>query len=366
MRYLRVAVLVLFTHQSNNPHIPPIVSQNAQAIVYLEAQDEQGGVLNRGSGFIVSPDGYVATVAHLKVDSSKKEAMRGIIGTRNGVAVQLAFIAADEIHDIAFWQLPRTNTMYHSIPLEVGGVSVLDVGVVLGFPLMENLSASKVSIRNISSERGFYKSDGYLQHGNSGGPMLTTSGDAVAIVQGGALPGTEDNDLIPIEFAAALAKKNGIAVTIHSPQSSGGAGCVIPPSPLPPAKPSYDKVFNEHQNEPDLAKLGVQAFANGDYLWAIRFLEEAQTIQSSKVWEQDFPYLAAARLLANKDHRAFECTLQEMLAAMRQPGFLHHSATIGFAISNLSEVRHYVDSDAQKYIDHEVLPAAIKIKQTVL
>lgn len=354
-------LLLLLADPSKAQNPPAIIARNAQSIVYLQVEDAKGGVLDRGTGFIVSSDGFVITVAHLKVEPSQK--MTGVIGKRKGTSVSLAFIRSDDEHDVALWKLPQSASGYQSVPLTDAPISVLDSGIVLGFPTIEDLSASRVSIRNGSSVRGFYKSDGYLQHGNSGGPMLNVNEDVIAMVQGGTLPGTDDNDLIPILFAIDLIKKNHVAASIHSPQVTS---CVIPPSFAPPPSADYDKKFHEHQNELELSKLGQQAFAKGDYLWAIKFLEQAQVIQSSKVWESTFPYLATARLLANKDQKSFQCTLQDMLAEMRvNNSYLHHSTTIGFVINNLSDVRHYVDPASQAYID-QVISRATDIKRTLV
>ena len=65
-----------------------IVAENTPAIVYLEVRDSNGAVLNRGTGFVVSNDGYVVTVAHLKVDHDQK--MWAVIGQREGTRYTLA------------------------------------------------------------------------------------------------------------------------------------------------------------------------------------------------------------------------------------------------------------------------------------
>jgi hypothetical protein len=115
-----------------------------------------------------------------------------------------------------------------------------------------------------------------------------------------------------------------------------------------------------------LATLGREAFAHKQYGWTIKFLEQAKSVQSSKAWEQDYPYLAAAYFLANGDRGKFESELQEMLAEMRlNNSYLHHSATIGFALQNLTDVRLYVDHPAQEYIDAKIIPEATRIKQNL-
>lgn len=140
------------------------------------------------------------------------------------------------------------------------------------------------------------------------------------------------------------------------------------PAPKPvSAAPNahWDGLFAQYQGDENmLAQLSEEAFARLDYPWTIKFLEQAKAVDSTKVWQRDYPLLAAAQLLGGGDREAFESTLQDMLTAMRLPhSYLHHGTTIGFVLQNLSNVRIYVDKDAQKYIDSVIVPAAIDIKK---
>jgi hypothetical protein len=140
------------------------------------------------------------------------------------------------------------------------------------------------------------------------------------------------------------------------------------PKPLSPGlDPHYEALMKQYAgDEAMLAKMGEEAFSRLDYRWTIKFLEQASTVQSAKVWERDYPYLAAAYLLGNGDRDRFQEELQEMLAEMRlNNSYLHHSTTIGMALQNLSNVRQYLDPQAQKYIDEQVVPVAIGIKRNV-
>lgn len=74
-----------------------------------------------------------------------------------------------------------------------------------------------MGINNLSTpEHGFYKADGYLRPGNSGGPAFDEAGQVVAIVQGGTMPGTDNNDLIPIALAVSLIKKRNVQAGIDA------------------------------------------------------------------------------------------------------------------------------------------------------
>jgi hypothetical protein len=191
-----------------------IIAENTRAIVYLQVEDPTGGVLDRGTGFIVSHDGYVLTAAHLKADPSQK--MWAIIGQREGTKYPLVFRDSDETADVALWQLPQSASCRYAVTLSTYQVKVLDRVLVLGFPENDGLTPSRISINNLTSPRGFYKADGYLRPGNSGAPVFNETGQAVALVQGGTLPGTENNDLVPISPAISLLKKWGVRAGIDS------------------------------------------------------------------------------------------------------------------------------------------------------
>jgi len=206
-----------------------IIANNTRAVVYLQVEDDGGGVLDRGTGFVVSHDGYVITAAHLKVGPTQK--MWAVIGQREGTRYSLAFRDADDSGDVALWQLPQSASCRYAVTLSMSPVRVLDRVLAVGFPGNDGLTPSSVGINNLTSQRGFYKADGYLRPGNSGGPVFNEVGQVVAIVQGGTLPGTENNDLIPIALAINLIKKRGIQAGIDAPapfDNSCYASCRAP------------------------------------------------------------------------------------------------------------------------------------------
>jgi hypothetical protein len=192
-----------------------ILSSNARAILYLQVEDAAGGVLDRGTGFIISHDGYVVTAAHLRADPTQR--MWAVVGQREGTRFPLAFRDADEASDVALWQLPQSTACRYAVTLSTKQVRVLDRVLILGFPGNDGLTPSSVNVNNLTSQRGFYKADGYLRPGNSGGPVLNEAGQVVAIVQGGTLPGTENNDLVPIASAISLINKRGARAGIDAP-----------------------------------------------------------------------------------------------------------------------------------------------------
>jgi S1-C subfamily serine protease len=192
-----------------------IVDANTPAMIYLEVTDDKGNFMDSGSGFIVSHDGYVITVAHIAPGPGQK--LWAVIGQREGTRYPLSFRDADATSDVALWQLPQAAVCRRAVTISTKPVKVLDRVVVLGFPGKDGLTPSSVGINNLSTpEHGFYKADGYLRPGNSGGPAFNEGGQVIAIVQGGTMPGTDNNDLVPISLAVNLIKKRNVQAGIDA------------------------------------------------------------------------------------------------------------------------------------------------------
>jgi hypothetical protein len=168
--------------------------------------------------------------------------------------------------------------------------------------------------------------------------------------------------------STAAGPKSGVAPQKHS--SSTGAAANAGTGPAMPAATNAVsercESFQEFQgDEAALATLAEKAFSRQSYDCTVTYLEQARKVQSSRVWERDYPLLAASYLLARKDRSQFKATLQDMLGEMRRPNsFLHHEPTIGFALANITNVRFYVDPEAQSYLD-EITTEAIRIKENL-
>lgn len=206
-----------------------ILTRNAEAVVYVEVTDASGGIVDHGTGFIVSHDGYLITAAHIMPGDG--QTMWAVVGQRQGVRYKIALRETDETADTALWQLPASSACRPAVTVSTGRVGLLDRVLVLGFPGTQDLSPASVGITNLSSNVGFYKADGMLQPGNSGGPVFNEAGQVVGLVQGGTMPGTDNNDIVPIAAAVALIRKRGVAAGLDAPmpfQQACYASCRIP------------------------------------------------------------------------------------------------------------------------------------------
>ena len=166
-------------------------------------------------------------------------------------------------------------------------------------------------------------------------------------------------------FTSTVKTGGGVDSALRSGNNTGSTASVVSPQSSNPVA-EHCESFQEFQgDEAALATLAEKAFSRQSYDCTVTYLEQARKVQSSRVWEKDYPLLAASYLLARKDRSQFKATLQEMLGEMRRPGsYLHHEPTIGFALANITNIRFYVDPEGQSYLD-EITTEAIRIKQSL-
>jgi len=138
----------------------------------------------QGSGFIISPDGYILTNNHMVGGAEKVEIVLSdgqkftakIIGTDDATDVAVVKIDADELPHLEFAD---------SDELEVGEW-VLAIGNPLG--LSHTVTAGIVSAKGRSlsllepgSIENFIQTDAAINFGNSGGPLINLDGKVVGM-----------------------------------------------------------------------------------------------------------------------------------------------------------------------------------------
>jgi S1-C subfamily serine protease len=135
-----------------------------------------------GSGVVIGAHGEVLTNAHV-VESCAK------ISVRSSSASTAYLVARDEKNDLA---VVRSNLPLSSVVVfREGAVRPGDAVVALGYPLSGLLATTaNLSVGNVSALAGLGDDSRYLQisapvqFGNSGGPLLDTSGHLIGIVTG--------------------------------------------------------------------------------------------------------------------------------------------------------------------------------------
>ena len=146
------------------------------------APTQKHAVVGQGSGFIVSPDGYILTNHHVVGDST-----RVMVKLSDGRELQAKLVGSDSQIDVAVIKVDATNLS--TIPL--GDSTKTEVGewvLASGAPygLTQTLTAGIVSAvgRNsvgITNYENFIQTDAAINPGNSGGPLVNLRGEVIGI-----------------------------------------------------------------------------------------------------------------------------------------------------------------------------------------
>lgn len=137
-----------------------------------------------GSGFIISPDGYIVTNNHIVGGVTKI-----LVKTSDGKEYEAKVIGTDPKSDVALIKVDGENLPY----LEFGDSDALEVGewvIAVGNPFGETLSgtltvgvvsAKERTAVGITDYESFIQTDAAINPGNSGGPLLDINGKVVGI-----------------------------------------------------------------------------------------------------------------------------------------------------------------------------------------
>ena len=147
----------------------------------LESFLERAPRQSRGSGFIISPDGYVVTNAHVIAESNE---IFVILSDRREYLAQV--VGSDKLSDIALLKIAAAD-----LPIvKFGDSEKLKVGqwvLAIGSPFGFDYSASKGIIsalgRSLPQETyvPFIQMDVALNPGNSGGPLFNLDGEVIGV-----------------------------------------------------------------------------------------------------------------------------------------------------------------------------------------
>lgn len=150
-------------------------------------EDDQGLQRSGGSGFIISPDGYIVTNNHVIEGATRVQVQYG----DEGRSVTAKVIGTDPATDLALLKIDVEGTL-PTVPLgDSTAIRVGDWALAIGNPLQfENtLTVGVISAKNRSlgisqttqSFENFIQTDAAINYGNSGGPLLNINGEAIGI-----------------------------------------------------------------------------------------------------------------------------------------------------------------------------------------
>ena len=159
---------------------------------YSTPQKYQRQVQGLGSGFIISPDGYILTNHHVAGNASKI-----VVTLTHGEKYDAKIVGADMVSDVALLKIDAKNLPY----LKLGNSEDLLVGewaIAFGNPFgLFNINSkptvtvgviSNLGVNLISEDRpynrvykGMIQTDAAISSGNSGGPLLNANGDVIGV-----------------------------------------------------------------------------------------------------------------------------------------------------------------------------------------
>ncbi len=151
------------------------------------AQGQRHEVLAVGSGFILSPDGYVVTNEHVAGESSQV-----LCVLSDNTEMEAKVVGTDPETDIAVLKLEATRELPS---VKLGKSSTLESGrmvLAMGSPhgLARSVSLGIVSVTNrylgdpgetVGQYNNWIQTDAAINRGNSGGPLVNLDGEVIGI-----------------------------------------------------------------------------------------------------------------------------------------------------------------------------------------
>ncbi|TAM08367.1 MAG: trypsin-like serine protease [Paraburkholderia sp.] len=173
-------------NQGQAPDFAGIVATYGPAVVHVEARSEgddsgEGHSGALGSGFIVSPDGYILTNNHV-VENADQVTIKLTDGRKFGAQV----IGTDKAGDVAVMKIDGSGFP----TVKIGNPTNSRVGdwvVAIGSPygldntVTSGIISAKSRTLSDDSPTHFIQTDVPVNPGNSGGPLFNLNGEVIGI-----------------------------------------------------------------------------------------------------------------------------------------------------------------------------------------
>ncbi len=162
---------------------------------FRQPEQDPGLVQGSGSGFIVSPDGYIVTNNHV-VEGAEEISVEladrrefvdvHLIGRDPDTDVALLKIDADDLPSIPFGSASGTRVGEWVLAIGSPGFSagagrVLEMTVTAGIVSAKGRNINILVRRNNAAIEDFIQTDAAINPGNSGGPLINVRGEVIGM-----------------------------------------------------------------------------------------------------------------------------------------------------------------------------------------
>lgn len=172
-----------------------VFQSSAPAVVFISSRKRQYYPYNRrvfevqsgaGTGLIWDRHGHVVTNYHVIAEADQLQ-----VTLQDGTQLQAQLIGAAPDYDLAVLRIPTDGTLLHVLPLGDSarlrvGRKVLAIGNPFGFDTSLSVGVISALDREINTPggrpiRNAIQTDAAINRGNSGGPLLNSSGELIGL-----------------------------------------------------------------------------------------------------------------------------------------------------------------------------------------
>jgi serine protease Do len=192
-------------------------------------QPREQPVIAQGTGFYISPDGYILTNNHI-VERAEKVT----VNTVEGKTYDAKIIGTDPLTDLALLKIDAKERPF----VELGDSAAMKVGewvLAIGNPygLDHTVTAGIISAKgreidptDRTSFQDFIQTDAAINRGNSGGPLINMKGEVIGITSNIFTP-TGGNIGIGFAIPSNMAKKVVVQLKEKGRVSRGKLGVTV-------------------------------------------------------------------------------------------------------------------------------------------